>query len=196
MDIFDTVFGDMQRSAKHRGEKLRDKDRRDYERAVSEVHAALRTVLDALDDPATVDDAIAVIRDDRQQLDEALGTVTALMRSPSDPFHDRLVAVYPQIRKFLTRFLAAVSFESIDTEAPVLEAFEFLRDWHESRPRTTRLPEDEVPLDVLTTSWGRTCWTVTMTPSTAPHTCAVFLTGCGLGCGKVDQPRRSLSADR
>jgi TnpA family transposase len=174
VDIFDIVFGDMQRAAKHRGEKLRDKDHRDYDRAVSEVHAALRTVLDALDDPTAIKDAIAVIRDDREQLDEALGTVTALMRSPSDPFHDRLIAAYPQIRKFLTRFLDALTFESIDTEAPVLDAFEFLRDWHQTRPRTTRLPDDEVPLNVVTTSWGPYVMDRDDTVNRAAYTCCVL----------------------
>lgn len=175
VDIFDIVFGDMQRSAKHRGEKLRDKDHRDYDRAVSEVHTALRTVLDALDDPTAIKDALAVIRDDREHLDEALDTVTTLMRPPSDPFHDRLIAAYPQIRKFLTSFLGAVVFESIDTEAPVIEAFEFLRDWHETRPRTTRLPDDEVPLDVVTTSWGPYVMdSDSDTVSRAAYTCCVL----------------------
>ena len=113
-------------------------------------------------------------RDDREQFDEALGTVTALMRSPSDPFHDRLIAAYPQIRKFLTRFLDSVSFESIDAETPVLEAFEFLRDWHQTRTRTTRLPDDEVPLDVVTTSWGPYVMDRDDAVNRAAYTCCVL----------------------
>lgn len=154
VDIFDVVFGDMQRSARNRGEKRRATDLRDYDRAVGEVHAALRTILDALDDPAAIEAALGEIRDDREQLDDACETVTALMRPPTDPFHDRLVAAYPQIRKFLTGFLDALRFESTESETVVLEAFEFLGDWHRTKPRTTRLPDRDVPLAVVTTSWG------------------------------------------
>jgi len=67
-----------------------------------------------------------------------------------------------------------VSFESIDAETPVLEAFEFVRDWHQTRPRTTRLPDDEVPLDVVTTSWGPYVMDRDDTVNRAAYTCCVL----------------------
>ena len=50
IDIFNVVFGDLQRAATHRGEKRRAGELRDYDRAVAGVHAHMRSLLDALDD--------------------------------------------------------------------------------------------------------------------------------------------------
>ena len=58
-----------------------------------------------------------------------MGTVAALMRPPGDPFHERLVACYPQIRRFLPRLLDALDFEAIDPARPVLDAYHALGDW-------------------------------------------------------------------
>ena len=61
IDIFDVVFGDLQRAATHRGQKRRAGELRDYDRAVAAVHARMRSLLDALDDAgglaAVLDDA-------------------------------------------------------------------------------------------------------------------------------------------
>lgn len=154
LDIFDVAFGDMQRAARNRGERRRTAELRDYDRAVSEVHAALSSILAALDDPSAVEAAVESIRNDRDSLDEAVDTVQALMRPPNDPFHDRLIAAYPQVRRFLPQLIDAITLESIDTEQTVLDALQFLGVWLRDRPRTTRLPEDEVPLDVVTSSWA------------------------------------------
>jgi hypothetical protein len=45
IDIFDVVFGDLQRGATHRGEKRRAGQLRDYDFAVGQVHARMRSVL-------------------------------------------------------------------------------------------------------------------------------------------------------
>ena len=50
IDIFDVVFGDLQRAATHRGEKRRAGELRDYDQAVAAVHARMRWLLDVLDD--------------------------------------------------------------------------------------------------------------------------------------------------
>jgi hypothetical protein len=42
IDIFDVVFGDLQRSATHRGQQRRTGELRDYDRAVGEVRARVR----------------------------------------------------------------------------------------------------------------------------------------------------------
>ena len=39
IDIFDVVFGDLQRAATHRGQKRRAGELRDYDQAVAAVHA-------------------------------------------------------------------------------------------------------------------------------------------------------------
>jgi len=49
IDIFDVVFGDLQRSATHRGQQRRAVELRDYGLAVGEVHARMRGVPDVLD---------------------------------------------------------------------------------------------------------------------------------------------------
>ena len=153
LDIFDVVFGDLQRSATSRGQRRRTAELRDYDRAVGELRAAMRSVLDALDDEAAIAAVLAAIRDDRAAIVGALETVTALMRPPDDPFHERLVAAYPQIRRFLPLLIDAVAMESTAPARPVLDAYQALGAWLAERPRTTRLPEGEVPMEVVTASW-------------------------------------------
>ena len=82
-----------------------------------------------------------------------MGTVANLMRPPGDPFHERLVATYPQLRRFLPRLIEALDLEGIASARPVLEACHALGDWLADKPRTTRRPAGEVPLEVITPSW-------------------------------------------
>ncbi len=84
------------------------------------------------------------ILDDRANFDEAIRT-RADVDAPT---------AYPQIHKFLPQLIDAVALDSIDSEQNVLEDLEFRGAWLRDRPRTSRLPEVEVPLDVVTTSWG------------------------------------------
>jgi hypothetical protein len=112
IDIFDVVFGDLQRAATSRGQKRRAGELRDYDRAVGELQTAMQSVLDALDDAAAIAVVLADLREHRERIVGALGTVTTLMRPPADPFHERLVASYPQIRRFLPLLIDAVSMES------------------------------------------------------------------------------------
>ncbi|MGB7795196.1 MAG: DUF4158 domain-containing protein, partial [Pseudonocardiaceae bacterium] len=49
LDIFEVVFGDLQRAATHRGQKRRVRELRDYDRAVAELHTRMRSLLNALD---------------------------------------------------------------------------------------------------------------------------------------------------
>ena len=58
-----------------------------------------------------------------------MGTVEALMRPPGDPFHERLVAAYPQIRRFLPALIEALELQAIDSAAPVLDACHALGEW-------------------------------------------------------------------
>jgi len=55
-----------------------------------------------------------------------------------DPFHEGLVAVFPQIRQFLSRLLDPLELEGIDSARPVLAACHALGDWLEQKPRATR----------------------------------------------------------
>lgn len=128
IDIFDIVFADMQRAAPHRGQKRRAGELLDYDRAVGELHARMRSVLDALDDDETIALVLGALREDRERIADAMGTVTALTRPPADPYHERLVACYPQIRRFLPLLIDAVAMESTAPARPVLEAFEALGD--------------------------------------------------------------------
>ena len=54
IDIFNVVFGDLQRAATHRGQKRRAGELRDYDQAVAAVHTRMRLLLDALDDQAAL----------------------------------------------------------------------------------------------------------------------------------------------
>ncbi len=65
IDIFDVVFGDLQRAATHRGQKRRAGELRDYDRAVAAVHAQMRSLLNALDDPLTLEEVLAAFRTQR-----------------------------------------------------------------------------------------------------------------------------------
>jgi hypothetical protein len=97
IDIFDVVFGDLQRSATHRGQKRRTGELRDYDLAVGQVHARMRRVLDVLEaEPVAVTGVLDELRADRAEIEQAMDTVATLMRPPNDPFHERLVAAYPQ----------------------------------------------------------------------------------------------------
>ena len=153
IDIFDVVFGDLQRAATHRGEKRRAGELRDYDRAVAGVHAHMRSLLDALDDQPALAGVLGEFRTERAGIEEKMGTVEALMRPPGDPFHERLVASYPQIRRFLPRLIEALELQAIDPARPVLDACHALGDWLTGKPRTTRRPAEEVPLEVITPSW-------------------------------------------
>src|SRR5260370_36997467 len=77
----------------------------------------------------------------------------ALMRPPGDPFHERLVAAYPQIRRFLPALIEALELQAIDSAAPVLDAYHALGQWLAGKPPTTRRPASEVPLGGGTPSW-------------------------------------------
>lgn len=153
IDIFDVVFGDMQRAATHRGEKRRASQLRDYDTAVAAVHARMRSVLDGLDDEPSLTVVLDDLRTHRAGIEEHMGTVATLMRPPGDPFHERLVAAFPQIQRFLPRLFDALEFDGIDSARPVLNAVHALGEWLDKKPRTTHRPADEVPLNVLTTSW-------------------------------------------
>ena len=154
IDIFDVVFGDLQRSATHRGQQRRAGELRDYDLAVGEVHARMRGVLDVLDaEPVAVAGVLDELRADRAGIEQAMGTVAALMRPPNDPFRERLVAAYPQIRRFLPLLIEAIELQATDTAQPVLTAYHALGDWLADKPRTTTLPEGDVPLDVISPSW-------------------------------------------
>ena len=153
VDIFDVVFGDLQRSATTRGQRLRAGELRDYDRAVGELQARMQAVLDALDDETAITAVLAALRADREHIAASLGTVTMLMRPPNDPFHERLVAAFPQIRRFLPQLIEAVALESTAPARPVLDAYAALGTWLAERPRTTRVAEDEVPTEVVTASW-------------------------------------------
>jgi hypothetical protein len=69
-----------------------------------------------------------------------MGTIAALMRPPGDPFHERLVAAYPRIRRFLPRSIEAVELQAIDSAAPVLAACHAISKWLIDKPRATRRP--------------------------------------------------------
>ena len=86
-------------------------------------------------------------------IEENMTTVRALMRPPADPFHELLVAVYPQIRRFVPTLIEALDLEAIDSARPVLAAWRALGDWLADKPRTARRPADELPLEVVTPSW-------------------------------------------
>ena len=129
IDVFDVVFGDMQRAATHRGQKRRAGELRDYDSAVAAVHARMRRLLDALDDDPALAGVLEQFRTDRAGIEQNMGTVQALMRPPADPFHERLVAAYPQIYRFLPRLTEALELEAIDSAQPVLEAYHALGEW-------------------------------------------------------------------
>ncbi len=113
----------------------------------------MQLVLDAIDDEAAIAVVLNALRQDREQIVGALGTVTTLMRPPADPFHERLVAAYPQIRRFLPQLIDAVTIESTAPARPVLDAYRALGEWLSERPYTKRLPDTEVPLEVVNASW-------------------------------------------
>jgi len=76
-----------------------------------------------------------------------------LMRPPADPFHERLVASYPQIRRFLPQLIEAVAMESTAPARAVLDAYRALGTWLADKPHTTRLADTEIPMDVVSASW-------------------------------------------
>ena len=175
IDIFDVVFGDLQRAATHRGQKHRAGELRDYDQAVAAVHARMRSLLDALDEPPALEGVLAELRAQREGIEENMGTVATLMRPPGDPFHERLVAAYPQIRRFLPRLIEAVELQAIDSAAPVLAAYQALGKWLIDKPRTTRRPAEEVPLEVITSSWrSHVHDQQTDTVNRAAYTCCVL----------------------
>ena len=182
IDIFDVVFGDLQRAATHRGQKCRAGELRDYDQAVAAVHARMRSLLDALDEQPALAGVLAEFRAQREGIEENMGTVDTLMRPPGDPFHERLVAAYPQIRRFLPRLIEAVELQAIDSAAPVLAAYHALGEWLTDKPRTTRRPAGR-----FLWRWSRrrgspTCTTRQPAPSTAPPTPAVCSTSSAPGC--------------
>jgi hypothetical protein len=91
-----------------------------------------------------------------------------------DPFHERLVAAYPQIRRFLPGSIETVELQAIDSAALVLAAYHALGKWLIDKPRTTRRRAEEVPLEVAHgRRGGPTRTTSRPAPSTAAPTPAV-----------------------
>jgi len=174
VDVFDIVFADMQRNAKTRGQKRRVAELRTYDKAVGEIHIAIGQLLHALDDRDQLDEVIDSFRADQQRLVAAMATVEDLMRSPSDPYHDRLIASYSQIRRFLPGLIAAIDFESTESSAPVLAALVSLEQWFDEQPRATTKPVDELPNEVITTSWEAHVITDTGAVNRAAYTCCVL----------------------
>jgi len=78
IDIFDVVFGDLQRAATHRGQKRRTGELRDYDRAVAELHTRMQALLEGLDDEAALPGVLDGLRADRAGIDAAMGTVAAI----------------------------------------------------------------------------------------------------------------------
>jgi hypothetical protein len=117
LDIFDVVFGDLQRAATHRGQKRRVGELRVYDQAVAALHARMRSVLDALGDGPALTRVLESLRTERTEVQQHMDTVEALMRPLGDPFHERLVASYPQIRRFLPLFIDAFDLASIPAAA-------------------------------------------------------------------------------
>jgi len=153
LDVFDRVFGDMQRSAHNRGQQRRVGEMRTYDRAVGEIRTALDQILSVIDDPDQMVEAVGQLRQDRDRLDGTIQTVDDLWRAPGDPFHDRLIAAYTQIRRFLPQFMKSITLASTDQSAHVLQALNVLGEWFDNQPRTTRRPLDETPTEVVTASW-------------------------------------------
>ena len=123
-------------------------------RAVGQLHTRMRSVLDVLDaDPDSQTAVLDELRADRVGIEQAMGTVSALMRPPNDPFHERLVAAYPQIRRFLPLLIEAIELQATDPARPVLSAYHALGEWLADKPRTTALPDTGVPLEVINASW-------------------------------------------
>ena len=137
VDVFDIVFADLQRNARNRGQQRRVAELRTYDRAVAEIHTAISQIFAAIDDRNELDEVIDSLRIDQQRLVTAMSTVEDLMRSPTDPYHDRLIASYSQIRRFLPGLIAAIHFESTNSAAPILAALNSLDAWFQDQPRTT-----------------------------------------------------------
>ena len=174
LDIFDVVFGDLQRAATHRGQKRRVGELRDYDRAVAALHARMRSVLDALGDGLALTRVLEELRVERDAIEEHMAQVETLMRPPGDPFHERLIASYPQIRRFLSLFIDAFDLASIPAAAPVLAAYHALERWLVERPRTTALPAAQLPLEVITPSWRAHVLTPDGTITRPGYTCCVL----------------------
>ena len=111
---------------------------------------------------------------DQERLVTAMATVEELMRSPTDPYHDRLIASYSQIRRFLPGLIAAIDFEATESAAPILTALGSLDAWFQDQPRTTTKPVDELPGEVITTGWEPHVITDTGDVNRAAYTCCVL----------------------
>jgi hypothetical protein len=71
----------------------------------------MRSLLDALDEPPALTGCWRSCAPKRERIEENMGTVATLIRPPGDPFHERLAAAYPQIRRFLPRSIEAVELQ-------------------------------------------------------------------------------------
>ncbi len=114
----------------------------------------MQALLEGLDDPAALPGVLDGLRAERAGIDAAMGTVAALMRPPADPFHERLVSTYPQIRRFLPGLIEAIDLQATADARPVLAAYHALSRWLADKPRTTHRPAEELDLDVVTSSWA------------------------------------------
>ena len=94
----------------------------------------MRSLLDVLDDDPGLAAVLEEFRAGRGGIEENMGTVKALMRPPGDPFHERLVASYPQIRRFLPRLIEALELEAAGPGRAVLDACQALGDWLTEQP--------------------------------------------------------------
>ena len=81
IDVFDVVFGDLQRSATNRGKKRRAGELTDYDQAVGELQARMRPLLDALDESDhVIAAALGCLRTDRERIEAALSVCSESTR--------------------------------------------------------------------------------------------------------------------
>jgi TnpA family transposase len=149
LEVLETLLQELFNDAKKADRKARMRTLKDLDAVTTTLAEACTVLLDATLPDENLRAAIFA-RIPRDELAQALDGANTLVRPPEDVFYRALDASYRRVRLFLPTLLRHVSFIAAPAGAPVLEAYDYLRDI-EHGSAAGRKP----PLAVVTNAWKR-----------------------------------------
>jgi len=149
LDILDLLITDIAGEAKKVGKKKRLRTLKDLDKSALALANICSLLLksEANDQQlrATIFDEIS-----REQILESINTVHQLVR-PNNNFKDEMVEQYGRVRLFLPTLLCDLEFKSAPAGKVVLDAFNYLCNYSDSRKQYLENP----PLDIISQQWKK-----------------------------------------
>ena len=150
VDVLDLLITSISGEAKKIGRKNRLRTLKDLDKSALSLARVCSILLsDGIRDEELRESIFFLIS--RDKISNSIDTVNELARPPGDNFHDEMIAQYGRVRRFLSRLLQHISFESVPAGTTVLEAFKYLQSEGITRKQFLEAP----PIDFITKPWER-----------------------------------------